>query len=153
LEQIAGSRLLDQIPDINLPPFNIFQAPARNFIAEDSKIALNMQKSIDQVKNSDIIMCSLADSIILGNQEIKQTGVCESSIGFTVIATSIMIGLLIFQLAYVTIRVRMLAVMLECLPKADAQENVEPEEQTKFKFNYSPSSNEAPNQIKSKTYM
>ena len=68
-------------------------AASRDFVSEDSRIALDMRKSVEQIKNSDVIIHSMADSIILGKQEIT-TSSWTTSTGVCLILALIAVGLL-----------------------------------------------------------
>ena len=114
---ISGDSLFDKLPDIKTPKINVFQAASRDFISEDSRIALDMRKSVEQIKNSDVIIHSMADSIILGKQEIT-TSSWTTSTGFCLILSLIAVALLSAQLLYITIRVKLLGLTVVILQNA-----------------------------------
>ena len=108
-----------------------------------------MRKSVEQIKNSDIIVHSMADSIILGKQEIN-TSSWTSPTGFCLILALVIIGLLTAQLLYVTIRVKLLGltvVILQNALKADAQSLESETEQPKLRLGYFSTTTERQKQI------
>lgn len=147
---IAGDSLFDELPDIRTPKINIFQAASRDFVSEDSKMALDMQKSVQQIKNSDVIIHSMADSIILGKEEIM-TSSWTTSTGYCLILALIGIVLLSVQLFYITVRVKLLGVTVVVLQnalKAEAQSlNSETTEQLKLRLGYFSTTTEKIKQI------
>ena len=127
LRLLKGDTLFSELPEIKIPSFNVFKAKTRDLISEDTKISIDMRKAAQQVKNSDVVIHSLADSIIFGNQEISQPSAWTTSVGWTLIGSLIAIGLLSAQLVYVTIRLRLLTLTLAVLQhglRVQAQEVV-----------------------------
>ena len=127
LKLLKGDTLFSDLPDIQIPPFTVYKAKTRDLISEDTKISVNMRKAAQQIKTSDVVIHSLADSIIFGNQEISQPSVWTTSIGWSLVGALVVIGLLTVQLVYVSIRVRLLALTLAVLQhglRVEAQEFV-----------------------------
>ena len=149
LALISGSSLFTDLPEIDIShKFQIFQ-PNLTFIAEDRKIALNMQKSIDQIKKSDIAVHGLADSIILGNHEI-QTSQWTNSLGFCLMALMLISLFLMAQIVYLSLKVKFLLLKVAVLQQAygAAAQMVEPgiTEQPRLRLGFY-SSTERANQI------
>ena len=104
LKLLKGYTLFADLPDIQVPTFNIFEAKTRDLVSEDAKISIDMKKAVQQVKNSDVVIHSLADSIIFCNEEINQPNAWTTSIGWSLIGAQVALVLVVAQLVYVSIR-------------------------------------------------
>ena len=140
---LKGDTLFSFPPDIQIPELQVYRAAARDFVSQDESIALNMRKVVQQIKNSDIVVHSLADSIVMSQQTADNSQSWNSTFGWTLIGVLAVIGLLIFQLVLVTLRLRVVSLSVAVLQhslKAEAQILDGSSDPGKLRFAYQPTS-------------
>lgn len=141
LEAIKGNTFFRSLPDISIPEIKIYRATSRDFISEDNIISINMKKAVQQVKESNLIVHSMADSIVLGNQELNLPDAWTTPVGWGVIASLIVIALLLVQVGYLSLRLRVVALSLAVIQnglKAQAQAPDDATEPARLRLAFSP---------------
>jgi hypothetical protein len=124
LRAISGDSLLTAPAVVDkLPVWKIHRSDTSDLLAQDEKLKLNLIKTVEAVKSDRDIVGSLADSIVIGTQQIPARW---DWLDYFSIGLAILCGLLTVQITYVTVKLRTLSLLVavmhqQILPSAEGQ--------------------------------
>ena len=115
----------DQVDLLAIPPMKIFKNPSEDFLTQDDRLKLAMDKVVSAMKADNVIMHTAADQL-MATEELGLDSSWDWSM-YLLIAISVFLVLILLQTLYLTVKLRsalVLIAVLERAVKVDAQEVV-----------------------------
>ena len=111
---ISGDSYFKELPQLTIPKIAIHRPNISRFVAQDDVEKLNLRKAMDALKNDDVIVHTVADQIAL-TQETVARETWGPWTDYLTIALSVLCGLILLQLLYVTVKLRTLSLLIAVL--------------------------------------
>jgi hypothetical protein len=115
LQMLRGNFQDIVVPDICLPPFKFARDMIRKMSAEDTKIAINLENAVRQVKEDELIVGRLSEHALLLDQYEDDSsffGFFSSTFGIIITVESTVIALLVAFAVYTFIKMKKVNAML-----------------------------------------
>ena len=109
LEQLTGSKLLDEAPTIAVPNFQFFNNQIAESIRRDEDNQISLNRAVDAIKQDAIIASSISDAMLLKHLNIP-IHYWTSSGGIVQLVTSFTVILVIFFCFFHYLKMRKLAI-------------------------------------------
>ena len=108
-DQIEADKLLPEPPQVNIPSFKFFEHKVAKSLAAISDGRLDLDKTVERVKNDEVIVSALSQSIILGDVPLAPDFWITYP-GVTLLTTSSALLLTILCLAFMSLKIRKLSI-------------------------------------------
>ena len=114
IKDLRGDTTFEMLPNITIPRFKFYENSVTNKFAVDKKMKLDLAKAVDSIRNDDVIVNSLSESLLLGEIKIGDDfwwsvpGILTESCAAVLILLIIVVVYLTFRIHYLTVTVLVL---------------------------------------------
>ena len=115
---IKGDTKFPDPPDISIPTFEYLNH-TKQMLAGHDKVSIDFKKTVDTVKNSNVIIRNLPDALTLSQVAIaKDYSFWQTNAGWTLMAMIVIIAMLVLNCCYLLYRLRMITILVLILQKS-----------------------------------
>ena len=113
LSNMSGDSLFEDMPEIDVPQFQLYNHTMSNVLADDTKKHLSLKKMANKAKQDAVIFQSLTEPLLNGEIILDQGGLSTQDI--LLYATMLAVAACIFIIGFMALKLRKALIMLSVM--------------------------------------